>query len=219
MMTMPKRLYCALGDRRIGFDEPAPSGDDRRRNAWLADQRKDGPDDLLTLVTFDAPQVPTKPRVRVLYDGVPFEEVAGLNSGNYCPDGGTPLYDAIGGTISRIEGDPRSADRTVVLVVMTDGLENASVEYTHEAIAARVEQKERDGWTIMYLGANQDAKQVAAGMRLDADFAVNYEPSVAGTAMAYGATSAATKAVRRAESPMAVSESLHAASSKGEHPR
>ena len=219
MTTMPKRLYCALVIDESGSMSPLRQATIDGANAWLADQRKDGPDDLLTLVLFDAPQDPTKPRVRVLYDGVPLKEVVDLTSDNYCPDGGTPLYDAIGSTISRIEGDPRSADRTVVLVVMTDGLENASVEYTHEAIAARVEQKERDGWTIMYLGANQDAKQVAAGMHLSADFAVSYDASEAGTAMAYGATSAATRAVRRAESPMAVSESLHAASSKGEKPR
>jgi hypothetical protein len=188
-------------------------------NAWLADQRKDGPEDLLTLVLFDAPQDPSKPRVRVRYDAVPLKGIVDLTEADYKPDGGTPLYDAIGSTISRLESDPRSADRSVVLVVMTDGLENASVEYTRESIAARIAQKERDGWTIMYLGANQDAKQVAAGMNLDANFAVSYEPSVAGTAAAYSATSAATRAVRQAAPPAAVSASLHEASATGEKRR
>ena len=188
-------------------------------NAWLADQRKDGPEDLLTLVTFDAPQDPTKPRVRALYDGVPLKEVVDLTFANYRPDGGTPLFDAIGSTISRIEADPRAADRTVVLVVMTDGLENASVEYTREAIAAKVEQKERDGWTILYLGANQDAKQVAQSLSFDTNFAVTYAPTPAGTGMAYEASSESISAVRSGLTRKAVSEKLHDASATGETPR
>src|ERR1700682_2207168 len=160
MTTMPKRLSCALVIDESGSMSGLRQATIDGANAWLAAQRKDGPEDLLTLVTFDAPQDPTKPRVRTLYDGVPLKEVVDLTHANYNPDGGTPLFDALGATISRVEADPRAADRSVVVVVMTDGLENASVEYTHEAIAAKIEQKERDGWTIMYLGANQDAKQV-----------------------------------------------------------
>jgi hypothetical protein len=106
-----------------------------------------------------------------------------------------------------------------VLVVMTDGLENASVEYTREALAARIKQKERDGWTIMYLGANQDAKQVAAGMSLDSNYAVSYAATEDGTAMAYSASASAVRDVRRAASPAAASASLHEASATGEKPR
>jgi uncharacterized protein YegL len=219
MTTMPKRLSCALVIDESGSMSGLRQATIDGANAWLADQRKDGPEDLLTLVTFDAPADPTKPRVRVLYDGTPLKDVVNLSEANYKPDGGTPLFDAIGSTISRIEADPRSADRSIVLVVMTDGLENASVEYTRESIAARIAQKERDGWTIMYLGANQDAKHVAAGMSLDVNFAVSYEASEAGTQAAYSATSAATRAVRSAASPAAVSASLHEASATGEKPR
>ncbi len=219
MTTMPKRLSCALILDESGSMSALRQATIDGANAWLADQRKDGPEDLLTLVTFDAPQDPTKPRVRVKYDGVLLKEVVDLTEADYKPDGGTPLFDAIGSTISRIEADPRSADRTIVLVVMTDGLENASVEYTREALAARIKQKERDGWTIMYLGANQDAKQVAAGMSLDSNFAVSYAATPDGTAMAYSASASATRDVRRAASPAAVSESLHEASATGETPR
>lgn len=216
---MPKRLSCALILDESGSMSALRQATIDGANAWLADQRKDGPEDLLTLVTFDAPQDPTKPRVRVIYDGVPLKEVVDLTEANYKPDGGTPLFDAIGSTISRIEADPRSADRTIVLVVMTDGLENASVEYTREALAARIKQKERDGWTIMYLGANQDAKQVAAGMSLDSNYAVSYAATEDGTAMAYSASASAVRDVRRAASPAAASASLHEASAIGEKPR
>src|ERR1035437_4384909 len=219
MTTMPKRLSCALILDESGSMSALRQATIDGANAWLADQRKDGPEDLLTLVTFDAPQDPTKPRVRVKYDGVLLKEVVDLTEADYKPDGGTPLFDAIGSTISRIEADPRSADRTIVLFVMTDGLENASVEYTREALAARIKQKERDGWTIMYLGANQDAKQVAAGMSLDSTYAVSYAATEDGTAMAYSASASAVRDVRRAASPAAASASLHEASATGEKPR
>ena len=218
-VTTPKRLYCALVLDESGSMSGLRQATIDGANAWLADQRKDGPEDLLTLVTFDAPQDPTKPRVRTLYDGVPLKEVVDLTSANYNPDGGTPLFDALGATISRIETDPRAADRSVVVVVMTDGLENASVEYTHEAIAAKIEQKERDGWTIMYLGANQDAKQVARAMRFDANLAVTYAPSPAGTEVMYEASSASISALRSGLTRRAVSEKLHDASATGETPR
>jgi hypothetical protein len=219
MTTMPKRLSCALVIDESGSMSPLRQATIDGANAWLADQRKDGPEDLLTLVMFDAPQDPTKPRVRVKYDGVLLKEVVDLTEADYKPDGGTPLFDAIGATISRIEADPRSADRTIVLVVMTDGLENASVEYTRAALAARIEQKERDGWTIMYLGANQDAKQVAAGMSLDANYAVSYDATEDGIARAYGATSHAMADIRLDASPAAVSARLHEASATGEKPQ
>jgi uncharacterized protein YegL len=210
-LTFPKRLYCALvldeSGSMSGLREATIAG----ANAWIADQRKDGPDDLLTLVMFDAPADPAAPRVRVKLDGVPLKEVADLTHRDYAPNGGTPLYDAIGTTLGRIEADERAKDRTVVVVVMTDGLENQSVEYTRAAIAARIEQKERDGWTIMYLGANQDAKAVAESLSIDQDYAVTYAPTPAGTAVMYEAISASASALRRSGSKAAVSAKLHAA--------
>jgi uncharacterized protein YegL len=218
-VTNPKRLYCALVLDESGSMSGLRQATLDGANAWLADQRKDGPEDLLTLVTFDAPQDPTKPRVRVLYDGVPLKEVVDLTLANYNPDGGTPLFDALGATISRIEGDPRATDRSVVIVVMTDGLENASVEYNREAIAHKVEQKERDGWTLMYLGANQDAKAVAQAMSFDSNFAVTYAPTSAGAGIAYEASSESVSAVRAGRARRTVSETLHAASATGEKPQ
>ncbi len=218
-MTNPKRLYCALVLDESGSMSGLRQSTLDGANAWLADQRKDGPEDLFTLVTFDAPQDPHKPRVRALYAGVPLKEVADLTLADYNPDGGTPLFDAVGSTISRIEADPRAADRSVVVVVMTDGLENASVEYTHDSIAAKIEQKERDGWTLMYLGANQDAKRVATTLRFDANLAVTYAPTASGTNVMYDAASASVSAVRSGLTRRAVSEKLHAASATGETPQ
>jgi uncharacterized protein YegL len=218
-MTTPKRLYCALVLDESGSMTPLRQATIDGANAWLADQRRDGPEDMLTLVMFDNPPDATRPKVRVKVDGVALRDVRALSLEDYNPGGGTPLFDAIGTTISRIEADPRSADRSVVLVVMTDGQENASEEYDRAAIAAKIEQKERDGWTIMYLGANQDAKQFADATCLDANFAVTYAATKAGTATAYRASSASISGLRAGASPQAVAATLHEASATGEVPQ
>ncbi len=218
-MTTPKRLYCALVLDESGSMSALRQATIDGANAWLADQRRDGPEDLLTLVMFDNPPDATKPKVRVKVDGVALRDVRDLRLEDYNPDGGTPLFDAIGTTISRIEADPRSADRSVVLLVMTDGQENASEEYDRAAIAAKIEQKERDGWTIMYLGANQDAKQFAEQACLDANFAVTYSPTPAGTATAYHASSASVSGLRAGASRRVAAASLHEASATGEVPQ
>ena len=74
-----------------------------------------------------------------------------LNKENYLPDNFTPLYDAIAKTIKLTEGE------TVLFVILTDGLENDSTEYTKSEIQELISRKEEEGWTIVYLGANQDA--------------------------------------------------------------
>lgn len=70
------------------------------------------------------------------------------------PRASTPLYDSCGKIMTQAESD--NAKKTVV-VVMTDGYENCSKEYTQEAIKARVKQFEDKKWEVIFLGANFDA--------------------------------------------------------------
>lgn len=76
------------------------------------------------------------------------------------PRGGTPLYDSCGKIMAQAEED--NAKKTV-LVVMTDGYENASHEYTQAAIKARVKQFEDKKWEVLFLGANFDAVESVSG--------------------------------------------------------
>lgn len=85
---------------------------------------------------------------------------APLGDGEYEPRGMTPLYDAIGQAIAAAERRPAGFDR-VALVIITDGMENASRECSREDVLRRLDEKqEGEGWLVIYLGANQDAWQV-----------------------------------------------------------
>jgi hypothetical protein len=116
------------------------------------------------------------------------------------PRGRTALLDAIGRLVrttgERLTGlaeDQRPA--SVLVVIMTDGLENASTEYTLPAVRAVIdEQTQVYGWTFVYLGANQDAIAVGQGLGVSPGMALTY--GGAGTADAMRATSLNLSAYR-----------------------
>lgn len=87
---------------------------------------------------------------------------AKLKAGEYEPRARTPLYDAIGRSVRDAEARAKDFDR-VALVIITDGYENASTEFTREQILKLLKKKQdKDGWLVIYLGANQDASAVSA---------------------------------------------------------
>lgn len=87
----------------------------------------------------------------------PIRHVPHLTMNTYVPGGSTALYDAVAHTIAEIERDGSDADR-VVIVVITDGEENASVETTHETMLSMIAAREKTGkWTFVYLSASPQA--------------------------------------------------------------
>lgn len=118
------------------------------------------------------------------------------------PRGTTALLDSIGRLvqttalrIAQLPEDRRPA--TVIVGIMTDGLENASKEYTHAAIKALVTEREQVfGWTFLYMGANQDAIEVGASLGVAADRSLTYDGAHVGAA--YEATSRALHDLRGA---------------------
>lgn len=74
--------------------------------------------------------------------------------------GGTPLYDACGKVMALAESE---AAKKTVIVVMTDGYENASQEYTQAAIKAKVQEFEEKKWEVVFLGANFDSVEAVSG--------------------------------------------------------
>ena len=88
---------------------------------------------------------------------VPLPEVKKLDGKSYQPGGNTALNDAIGITVRKVEADQPKVDK-VVTVIMTDGEENSSREWTHAAVRGLIEEKEKEGsWTFVFLGAGLDA--------------------------------------------------------------
>lgn len=112
---------------------------------------------FLTLVTFDSGS--HRPDVRTLIDCLPIGEVKDFN--DYMPSGGTPLYDAMGQSLStlhaRIKDDD---DATAVVTVLTDGLENSSHEWNAYRLRQLIEQLKEQGWSFSYMGSAHNVKEV-----------------------------------------------------------
>lgn len=106
--------------------------------------------------------------IRPVFENVPVQDVGLLTRENYRPNGGTNLYDAIGATIRNVESQLSGKESVpdVLVVIITDGEENASTEYRLDDIRKLIAAKEQEGWTFIYLGANQDAWQVGASFGL-----------------------------------------------------
>ena len=113
----------------------------------------------------------------MVYDMVPVAEVKELTSKEYQPCCCTPLYDAMGISINALHKAIKDKeDATAVVTVITDGLENASREYSGKAIKALVERmKDEEGWNFAYIGTNQDVRATSASLSIDnhMDFADN----------------------------------------------
>ena len=90
------------------------------------------------------------------------------------PRGGTPLFDAIGLAIHDLENIDESTDENKVLVIVTDGFENASKEYTFENISSKIKEKEEAGWLIIYLGADHDAFKQSNSLNFDRERSMRY---------------------------------------------
>ena len=105
----------------------------------------------------------------MIYDKVPVAEVKELTRNEYRPCCGTPLYDAMGISITALFKDIRDKeDATAMVTVITDGMENASKEYNGAAIKALVERmKDDEGWNFAYIGTNQDVKATSASLSID----------------------------------------------------
>jgi len=116
----------------------------------------------MTLVQFDS-QAPFE----ILANAANIDEIPQLDAYRYQPRGGTPLLDALGELLSHSERRARGRDEDNVVVVFTDGLENASRRWTRAAIFERIETLQAKGWTFVFLGANQDsyAEAQALGFR------------------------------------------------------
>jgi len=104
-----------------------------------------------------------------IYENVPVANVEELTSRMYRPCCGTPLFDAMGKSLNdllkHIQDDKNA---TAVVTVITDGMENASREYSGAAIKALVNRlKDEEGWNFAYIGTNQDVQAVADSLSIE----------------------------------------------------
>ena len=118
---------------------------------------------FLTLVTFDTGD---KQPVRTLLDAEPIDNVKDF--ADYAPTGSTPLYDAIGQSVSSLYNKV-SADKNanVVVTIVSDGLENSSVEYSGRQVKALIERMKAEGWSFSYMGSTHDVKGASQDLSID----------------------------------------------------
>ena len=165
-------------------------------NTVLADQRKDKDEVLVSTVVFNN-------RSYVVHDRIPLTQVPDMTEADYSPRGCTALLDAVGDAIHHIGNVHKyireeDVPEKTVFVITTDGMENASSRYSGTDVRAMVEQKkETCGWEFLFLAANLDAAETAAGMGIDRSRAVNYHNDARGNAVKFGAASVAVKYLKR----------------------
>ena len=121
----------------------------------------------------------------VIYDFEDINDVRKLSEADYIPEGLTPLYDAIGQGISATRKflEPAPTESQVIFTIMTDGLENASVEYDRSDIFDLISKMEAQGWNFVYLGANQDSWGAGESMGIRHQNISNYDASNPDTAL------------------------------------
>ena len=155
-------------------------------NAMLKKQKEEPGDALVTTVLFDDV-------MELLHDRYDIKKVNPVTEKEYFVRGSTALLDAIGKTIHRLgnvqkyAAENLKADK-VIVVITTDGMENASNEYSYKRVQEMItRQKEKYGWEFIFLGANIDAIATAARFGIDADHTSNYHADTVGLANTFDA--------------------------------
>lgn len=164
-------------------------------NSLMEKQRKLDGECVITTVLFDN-------RYELLHDRIDLRAVTPITEKEYFVGGATALLDAVGRTIHKIAAvQEHTAEEyraeKVMFVIITDGEENASREYSAAQVKELIKrQKERYGWEFVFLGANIDAVETAGRFGIDADRAVDYVPDGRGTELNFRMMSETVAAFR-----------------------
>jgi hypothetical protein len=103
-----------------------------------------------------------------------------ISDADYFPSGMTAMYDGVGDAIDFFAGEAKKVD-DVLIVVISDGYENASKRFDAEKIAGRVKELQDSGWNFTYIGANQDLSAVQEQLGFHVGNMLQFESSAAGT--------------------------------------
>lgn len=149
-------------------------------NQFLEEQKRSKHKINFTMTLFDSIEIEKR------YVNVDIERVVPLNDETYKPRACTPLWDAIGQTIAEIDGKS-----DVLFVIITDGEENSSQEYTSDVVRGKIKTCEQVGWKFLYLGVGLekfiDAQRLGLNLNFKTD-GVNTYQNLSKTVLRYCAT-------------------------------
>jgi len=153
-------------------------------NTFLEEQKKEAGTARLSLVLFDH-------EYEVRYHAVPLQDVVPLDNKTYVPRGTTALLDAVGRTIDDVgkrlsQTEESERPDQVIVAILTDGLENASTDYTWDRVSKMIEhQRQKYSWEFIFLAANQDAIATAGRMAILKEDAMEFEATDTGIHQAF----------------------------------
>lgn len=185
---MPKKISVGLVLDESGSMAPLREATISGVNEYVADL---DPAAVLTITMFSS-QRGDQGLYREFCKNAKAADVPKLTGKTYFPGGNTPLLDAIGHTITEMDG----TKGTVLFVIQTDGQENASREFSRDKIVELIQEREKKGWKFIYLGANQDqftAERAAQAMGMMQGAGFVYEGGTTGAT--YSSLGAATATV------------------------
>lgn len=161
-------------------------------NELLNKQKKQKDKALITTIFFNT-------TMQFINERKDINEVKEITLNDYRVGGCTALLDAIGNAINYIYNNQindKENEYNNMVVIITDGLENSSLEFSYEKINSLINKKQKEDWQFIFLGANIDVIKEANKMGIASDNAVSYNNDEKGVKLNYEAISLAISDVR-----------------------
>ena len=170
-------------------------------NAFLTEQKVQPNPASLTLVQFD-----TQDPYEVLYKFTPISQVQPLTEATYVPRASTPLYDAVGRGINDLKAALQAMPATerparIVFVLVTDGQENSSREFTGTQVKQMIRDCRKDGWQFVFLSADESAIRDGGDMGFQADYSMAVPKHARGARHMWQSMSTRTREFRSMVAP------------------
>ena len=152
-------------------------------NATISDQKMIEGETRVTTILFDN-------FFEVLHDRIDLQALGALTNKEYFVRGSTALYDAVAlgiNKITNVQNQTKEESRAdkVIMVIITDGYENASRETNGPVLHKMIEECKKSGWEFLFLGADIDAQAAAGAIGIDANRSSKYVKDARGLGIQY----------------------------------